>query len=121
MARWDLGCFCLFHIFNSQFCDVAEVEIVPSPSLPFRCGVGPSDWQEDYGPRFPKVWIREAAAAGWCSSASGLLQCGSRMASSHGKWIVPRAPCASYRTERFLDRISTFNELQPILILQMDR
>jgi hypothetical protein len=69
LARWDLGFFFPFHIFNSQFCDVAEVEIVPSSSLPFRCGVGPSDWQEDYGPRFPMVWIWEAAAAGWCSSA----------------------------------------------------
>ncbi len=55
------------------------------------------------------------------SAASGLLQGGSRMASSHGKRIVPRGPCASCRTECFLDRISTFNKVQPILILQMDR
>lgn len=55
------------------------------------------------------------------SAASGLLQGGSRMASSHGKRIVPRGPCASCRTECFLDRISAFNKVQPILILQMDR
>jgi hypothetical protein len=35
------------------------------------------------------------------SAASGLLQGGSRMASSHGKRIVPKGPCASCRTECF--------------------